>query len=409
MSEKETLTIDERFKVLRIKQAEYREADRTGKSEILEDLVRLTGLNRKTVIRRLNGSCRRKARRKQRHRSYGPEVDDALRVISEAYNHICAERLQPNLVSMAEHLAYHHELQLSPELRAQLGRISVSTVRRILQRVRQDMPRRPRTTGLGANARSQIPTLRIPWDTHTPGRFEVDLVHFCGPSASGEYVHVLVMVDVATGWCEPAAMLGRSYLVMQDAFSRCLQRVPFPVLEIHPDNGSEFFSDHLLRYWREKAHCPCLTRSRPYHKDDNRFVEHRNGALIRAWLGHDRLDTVQQTRLLNQRLEQLWLYFNFFQPVMRLADKSWDGSKVHRRHDQAATPFDRLVASGTLSPARLKELTALRRRTNPRQLRHELLLALNTLFRLPPAQEGQTEDVYLTLLIHPSERRWASR
>jgi len=404
----ERLNIDERFKVLRLRRVAYQRATRAEKTRILDELVALTGLDRKTVIRRLNGSCQRKKRRKQRGRSYGPEVDDALRVIWETHNHICAERLQPNLGAMAEQLALHGEMRLTPQLREQLRRISVSTVQRILRRIGQDMPRRRRAASDTASARSQVPIHRIPWDTPLPGRFEVDLVHFCGPQTSGEYVYVLVMVDVASGWCETAAMLGRSYLVMQDAFDRCLQRIPFPTLEIHTDNGTEFFSDHLLRYWPTRIKGLERTRSRPYRKNDARFVEHRNGALVRLWLGHDRLDTAEQTRALNGFLNLLWLYFNFFQPIMRLQEKAWDGTRVRRKYDQAATPLDRVLASGVLSPERSEELLTLRGETNPRQLRRQLERERDALFRLPLAQEGRSEDVRLTLLDNPTERRWAS-
>ena len=288
---KEKLNIGERYKLLRISREAYSSASRREKSRLLDSLVQQPGLNRKTITRRLNGPCSRKPRRRQRGRRYGPEVDDALRVISEAYNFVCAERLWPNLVWMAGHLGKHGELAPAARLMDQLDRISISTARRILKRVHQDKPRRRRASQFTANARSQIPILRIPWNEPQPGHWEVDLVHHCGPVASGEYLHTLVMVDVATGWCECAALLGRSYLVMQDAFTRCLQRSPIPTHKVHSDNGSEFFSAHLLSFWKERAHTPKLSRSRPYRKNDNRYVEHRNGALIRVWLGHDRLDT----------------------------------------------------------------------------------------------------------------------
>ena len=130
---------------------------------------------------------------------------------------------------------------------------------------------------------------RIPWDEAEPGHFEVDLVHHCGPSASGEYVHTLQMVDVATGWSERVAVLGRSFRVMRVGFQRCLERLPFPVLEIHPDNGSEFLNHHLVRFFRDTVQEVDLSRSRPYHKNDNRNVEQKNSTLVRAYLGYGSL------------------------------------------------------------------------------------------------------------------------
>jgi hypothetical protein len=108
---------------------------------------------------------------------------------------------------------------------------------------------------------------------------------------------------------------------MKDGFSRILVRLPFSVQELHPDNGSEFFNNHMLRFWHGLKPKPQLSRSRPYHKNDNRFVEQKNATLVRAYLGYDRLDTVAQTLVVNQLYDKMWLYYNLFQPVMRLSEK----------------------------------------------------------------------------------------
>ena len=115
------------------------------------------------------------------------------------------------------------------------------------------------------------------------------------------------MVDVSTGWSELRAVLGRSYRVISHAFDAILQRLPFEVIELHPDNGSEFFNDHLLRFWGERVPGLTWSRSRPYHKNDNRFVEQRNGDLVRGYLGNDRLDTARQTQALNELYDLIWL------------------------------------------------------------------------------------------------------
>ena len=171
-------------------------------------------------------------------------------------------------------------------MREKLATISVSTIGRIRKRRQQDEPRigRKKKPGKQNDVQKQIPIRRIPWDTTEPGHFEVDLVHHSGPSASGEFICTLQMVDVATGWTQSAAILGRSYRVVRDAFRRCLARLPFPPREIHSDNGPEFMNHHLLRFW--KAYYPDvdLSRIRPYKKEENRFVEHRNGALVRSLL-----------------------------------------------------------------------------------------------------------------------------
>ena len=220
----------------------------------------------------------------------------------------------------------------------------------------------------------------------------------------------LQMIDVATGWSERLAVLGRSYLVMEAAFRRILLRLPFRVLEAHPDNGSEFFNYHMLRFWGEIVQNVQLSRSRPYQKNDNRNVEQKNSTLVRAYLGFERFDTVAQTCAANELYAKMWIYYNLFQPVMHLADKEVireDGqsSRVIRRHDQARTPFDRLCATDAIWPEHRAQLEALRDQTNPRQLRREIYQAIDHILSLPGAVPGTPEDVHQTLAMHPSSEK----
>jgi len=400
---KERMTIEERYKYLRLMQERYWTGGKGERSRLLDEMAEVTGLHRKSLIRLMRGRLERKRRRRQRGRTYGPEVDDALRVISESLDHISAERLQPNLVWLAEHLARHGELVVNQQLLNQLDRISVSTVRRILQRIRQDKPRLVRKRSRQPRSYQQIPARRLSWDLTEPGHFEVDLVHHCGETSSGEYVCTLQMVDIATGWSERVAVLGRSHLVMRDAFERILRRLPFAVCELHPDNGSEFLNHHLLRYWPHAMPGVELSRSRPYQKNDNRFVEQKNASLVRAYLGQERLDTVAHTEALNHFYEGMWLYYNCFQPVMRLSAKevlpTTNGiPQVRRRFDDARPPLDRLLATKTLSTKQGAKLKVLRRDTNPRQLLKELYHLRNALLELPPATPGLSQDVRQTLL-----------
>jgi hypothetical protein len=408
MPNEEELSMNERRKYLAVVRRRYLKASKRGRTQLLNEMEAVTRLHRKSLIRLMSGSLERKPRRKQRGRTYGPDVDDALRVIAETHDYICAERLQPNLVGMATDLARHGELEVSPRLLDQLSRISVSTVRRIVNRLRQDEPRLPRKGPAQANrVAREIPMKRIPWDEQQPGHLEVDAVHHCGQSSGGHYVHTIQMVDVATAWTEQVATLGRSYLVMEDAFRRILARVPFPILEIHPDNGSEFLNDHLVRFWKEMVQGVTLSRSRPFHKNDNRFVEQKNSTLVRAYLGPARFDTAAQTNAINQLYEKMWLYYNFFQPVMRLNEKTtspWplaEGQplRIRRRFDQARTPFDRLCETEAISEQQKHQLRTLRDQVNPRQLHRELYQLLRQISCLPGAVPGQTEDVYETLFI----------
>jgi hypothetical protein len=161
----------------------------------------------------------------------------------------------------------------------------------------------------------------------------------------------------------------------------------------------------LLRFSKDTVKGITLSRSRPYHKNDNRFVEQKNSSLVRAYLGDDRLDTVAQTIAVNQLYDKVWVYYNLLQPVMRLAEKivthaEGQPAKVKRRYDQARTPFDRLCETTAITQERRDQLEALRDQTNPRQLRQEIYDQIDYIFSLPNAVPGQTENVYLTLATH---------
>ncbi|MCI0549840.1 MAG: transposase family protein [Anaerolineae bacterium] len=403
MSETEPMSVNERRKYLHKMRIRYWQAEsKSAKSALLDEMQNVTSLHRKSLIRLIKGDLARKPRRKQRGKMYGAEIQSVVEQIAHSLDYPCAERLQPNLVWMANHLAAHAEIELNADIQTKLTTISVSTVRRLLppsQRAAGRIAHSKRQPKGSYAQRQTIPMRHIPWHESVPGHFEVDLVHHCGLSASGQYIHTLQMTDVATGWSECVAILGRSYLVMQDGFQRIEKRLPFPILEVHPDNGSEFLNDHLVRFWQERAQPLELSRSRPYSKNDNRFVEENNFSQVRAYVGYNRLDTVAQANLLNHLYDQLWLYHNFFQPVMRLNEKHFENGHVKRMYDSAQTPLDRLCGTKKLTPPKQAQLQALRRSINPLQLRKNIQDLIDKIFALScAAAHDSAEDVYLTLL-----------
>jgi len=232
---------------------------------------------------------------------------------------------------------------------------------------------------------------RLSWATTVPGSFETDLVHHCGPVAAGTYVHTLQLVDVATGWSERVAVLGRNQEQMVEGFRRVQVRLPFPITHLHPDNGSEFFNDHLVRYFGEEITGLTLSRSRPYQKNDNRFVEQKNATLVRAYLGYGRLETLRQCAAVNALYDQLWVYYNLFQPVLHQVSKEVVNGKLRRRWDRAQTPYQRLLASGVLAPEQETRLAQLYAATNPRQLREDIYRALEQLWQ--QADQGKAAAV----------------
>lgn len=402
MSETEAMNVDERRKYIHKMWGRYREQDKGEKGDLLDEIEAVTGMHRKAIIRLLNGRLSRKKRTRERGREYGVEVSHAVQVIARSLDYPCAERLQPNLVWMAKHLCVHGELQVGQETLEKLERISRSTIKRMLKpsehrqvKVAGQQPRRPPINHL----RKQYPMHKIAWDIPQAGHFEVDLVHHGGETALGEYIHTLQMVDIATGWSEIVAVFGRSYRVMADGFDYILARLPFGVQEIHPDNGAEFFNQNLLRYWKNKVPDLQLSRSRPYQKNDNRFVEENNHSLIRAYIGHDRLDTQAQLKILRQLHEKLWLYHNFFQSVMRLQEKEYVSPLQYRRkYDQARTPFDRLKEKNILKVNIQLQLETLRAQTNPMSLRQQIDALISRLLSLHPLDHEETVNVFETLI-----------
>jgi hypothetical protein len=404
MPDNDGMTLGERYRYLARMRRRYVSADRRERGRLLDEIEAMTGLHRKSVLRRFQpGGLVRKLRGRQRGRTYGAAVDDALRVIWESLDFVCAERLTPALVPTARLLARHGELHLTEELVAHLMCISRASVQRRLTRLTQDvrqLSRLPRPGPERANRANallrRVPMGRIPWNETEPGHFEVDLVHHGGSEPAGEYVHTLQLIDVATGWSERVAVLGRGQAAMEEGFRRVLVRLPFPVRELHPDNGSEFFNAHLVHFWGEAITGLRLSRSRPYKKNDNRFVEQKNDSLVRAYLGYTRLDTPAQCAALNVLYDHLWVYYNLCQPVLHLVEKTAiqtpTGSRVRRRWDAARTPFERLASqigdgaagaagTGPLTISQRNRLVALRDATNPRALRRALYAARDQLLQ----------------------------
>jgi hypothetical protein len=402
MTTNDEMTIDEIYKYLRKIRPIYEKANRKEKTMLLNEMEAITGRHRKYIGTLLKGPLKRRKRQRQRTRMYKADFDRILRIINESYDDICAERLHPNLLQLAEQLASHGEVTLTEKLRSQLATVSLSTVRDRLRQYRQDEPWTPRRPPRSPNPFLQdIPMRRLPWDIDKPGYFEVDLVHHCGSSTHGEYVYTLQMIDVYSGWSERVALLGRSFRVVKAGFQRILDRLPFPIHGIHPDNGSEFFNHHMINFWRNHPQVQ-LSRSRPYHKNDNRFVEQKNSSLVRAYVGDIRLDTVTQAQALQNIYNKLWLFNNCFQPSLRLSSKQTIPANDHhpariRRKYSAQTPWHRICAAEVLDHD-VHDMLQLRINfTNPRVLRRQIYADLDHLYLLPVKASNVPENVFETL------------
>src|SRR6266581_2752319 len=377
------MSVNERRTYLKRMKGRYVAAKRAERGRLLSEMEQVTGLHRKSLTRLMHASSlERKKRTTPRPRSYGLEVERIIVRVWESRDYICAERLTPGLLQMAQHLACFEPLGLTAQVQEQLATISRATVARILRKYRSRVVRLPQKGAERANQVTKgVPMGRIPWDIGEPGHFEVDLVYHSGESTAGVYGHTIQLIDVKTGWSERVAVMGRGQAAMEGGFRRIVERVPFAILELHPDNGSEFFNHHLVRYWKDKVSGVRLSRSRPWHKNDNRMVEQKNDTLVRQYLGDLRLDTAEQIAALNALYEDMWLYYNLFQPVLHLCEKQMVGDKVVRKWDAAKTPYERLLASSVLSAQQQAHLQQLYAQTNPLQLREALYRQLEAIWQ----------------------------
>lgn len=370
----------------------YRAANHTQKSLILDEFVAATGYARKYAIRLLTRPVAPLAAaiRRPRARQYGPAVQDALRTAWAAANFIGARRLAPFLKELVPILERHGHLTLSEDVRAQLLAISPATIDRLLRPLRAgDQPHGLSTTKAGILLKHQVPVRTFAdWNEVQPGFFEVDTVAHCGWSTEGAFLSTLVLTDVATGWTECLALLHRSQHAVVQALDRARQLIPFPLLGLDTDNGGEFLNAELLAYCdREQL---TFTRGRAYKKNDQCYVEQKNGAIVRQFVGYDRFEGERVYRQLTELYRALRLYINFFQPSMKLKEKRREGSSVKRTYDSAQTPYQRLCATGILSAEAAERLHAIYHALDPVRLLQQITTLQDALwqhavFRTPAA------------------------
>ena len=381
----------------------YLSASKKEKGRILDEFTKVVGCHRKAAIRLLRRTNQvRVNRRRGCPRQYGAPVADALRVAWEATDRLCSKRLHPFLPELVKVLRRYDEITMTAEIEAQLCQMSPSTIDRLLRPWRWLGGRRAfTTTKPGSLLKNSIPIRTFAdWEEDCPGFLEVDLVHHCGDSAEGFYLTTLSTVDVATGWSECIGVWGKGQQRVGAAVHRVQQRLPFLLLGLDSDNGSEFINQHLYTYCSRKE--ITFTRSRSYKKNDSCHVEQKNWSVVRRLVGYDRYNSRDALEALNRVYELLRLYVNFFQPVMKLVAKSRQGAKVHKIYDTARTPYQRLLEAGVLTEAKRAELATIYCGLNPVSLLRQInknLERLWTLVECPaPAPKARAQRNSVTVI-----------
>jgi len=361
----------------------YFRASREDKGKMLDEFTKVTGLHRKAAIRLLHRPGRARVSKKLgRPRRYGAEIAEALRAVWEASDRLCSRRLQPFLPEMIRVLRRYGEQRIDASTERELCRMSSSTIDRLLRPWRKLGGRRGlSTTKPGSLLKSSIPIRTFAdWKEKGPGFMEIDLVAHCGESAEGFFLNTLCAVDVASGWTECLPVWGKGQVRVKSSVHKMRRQLPFALLGVDSDNGSEFINQCFYTYCNEEN--IGFTRSRSYKKNDSCYVEQKNGNVVRRLVGYDRYDSHAAFGCLERVYNGARLYLNFFQPTMKLVSKTRHGSKVHKVYDKAQTPYQRLLASGTLSEAKTTELVATYHGLNPVALLKQVNGNLEQLWRL---------------------------
>lgn len=368
-----------------VQRERYRQArGRTEKRQLLDEIVAVTGMHRKAVIRWLRRPppSGRAPIRSGRPRRYGAEIAAAAEVLWQASGRVGAHRLHPFVSELLDRLVQCGELSVPPAIDKLVRQASRPTLARLLGPARARYPLRGATTTHRSTwLKQQIPMRTFAdWDDAVPGFCEIDLVAHCGSSTTGFYLFTLCAVDIATSWVELQPLWGKGQYRVTAAVHEVRARLPVALRGLDSDNGSEFINRPLYYYCGREG--ITFTRSRAWKKNDSAHVEQKNGAVIRHLVGYDRFASRAAYAQLARVYELARVHVNFFQPVEKLVLKQRTGARLHRVFDRAQTPYQRLCASGVLSEAKRAELEAFYQRLNPLKLRRDLEGALDRLWTL---------------------------
>ena len=344
----------------------YAAANKMQRGLILDEFASITGFHRKHASRllRQGPSTRRTAARPSR-RLYDEAARQALVLFWEASDRVCGKRLRAMLPMLVASMERHGHIDLAPEVRASVLAMSAATIDRALRPVRVNgatgrrAPNRP-----SAAVRRLVPVRTFAdWGDPPPGFFEADLVAHSGPTASGSFIQTLVITDIATGWTEFAPLLFREQRLLTEVLGVMKSEIPMPILGLDTDNDSVFMNETVLAWCaQERAQ---FTRSRPYKKNDQAWVEQKNGAVIRRLVGYRRYQGIEAATLLAELYASARLFVNVFQPSFKLASKSREGARVTKRYHPPATPCRRLLAHPATSTDTKARLTALESSLDP--------------------------------------------
>jgi hypothetical protein len=386
----------------------YVRAGKKEKGVMLDELCELTGWTRRHARRALLEPSPTSRIMAPRFRTYGEEVLGPLRFVWATFGGPAGKRLAPFMAEAIEALERHGELEVAPQVREKLLRISAATIDRALEPDRAKLRMKGRSgTKPGSILRRQIPIRTFAeWDDARPGFCEVDLVSHDGGNPSGEFCFTLDLVCIATGWTEMRALQNKAQRWVHEALVEISQTLPFSLLGLDSDNGSEFINMHMFNWCA--ANGITFTRSRPYRKNDNCFVEQKNWPVVRQQVGYARYDDPEELQALRELYGHLRLWVNFFSPQMKLVSKTRHGAKVSKTFDRARTPYRRVLESEHVCERSKRELEATYLTLNPAQLRRQIGHCQDRLIELVKTKEQRRKGVWRPPSV-PRPAPWKSR
>lgn len=379
----------------------YFKASKKEKGDILNEYCRNTEQDRKYAIKKFNYKIRSKEIRKPRSCFYDGSVVSVLVEIWEIFDRPCGARMEEILETETEKLRALKEIACSDEVAEKLRKMKSATIDRRLDHEKEVLRLKEKYKKKSSFLLSNIPVKTgADFDRKIVGNEQVDFVESCGASAAGEYVNNLSVCDIASSWWEGEAIMGKGQQRALEGLDNCRKRMPFDWKEFHPDNGTNLLNFAVYAYAQKEG--LEFSRSRPYHKNDNCFIEQKNSTHIRQVIGYLRYDTEEEMNCLNDLYRnELRLYKNFFQPVIKLESKERIGGHIKRKYGRAKTPYRRLIESNQISEEEKEKLTAIYHSLNPAELKRNIDKKLANLYDIYKKKKGQ-ENINLTNQLNPS-------
>lgn len=389
-----------------IQERGYHLKSKKEKSKLLDEYCQTTGQNRKYVIWKIRKGKyiedKTKSIKRKREEYYDGRVKIALIRCWEIFDYPCGQRLAPLLETEVDRLRKDNELDCSDEIAKKLKEISFRTIDEKLAHQKEvERLKRKYHYKIHPLLYQKIPIKVFgEQDRSILGNMQVDLVEHCGNSAKGEYINTISNTDIALGWWEGEAMMGRGQKATCHGLDLAKSRYPFPWKEIHSDNDTSFINEHLFKYTLKEN--IDFSRSRSYKKNDNCLVEQKNWTHVKKFVGYHRYDTQEELDILNDLYRnELRLYKNFFQPVMKLVSKERIGGKIKRKYDKPKTPYQRVMESKEVSTETKIKLKQIYDSLNPAQLKRTIDMKLDILYKAYQKKNKSAQKVEFNKKITP--------